>query len=54
MTIYLIWDGECIPVTNFFDVEDMETSDPEEALTFVAGPLASGGFVSGLWVNMSR
>lgn len=44
MTIYvnLPDEPEPVPITNLFDSECEETDDWDEAVTFVAGPLANG------------
>lgn len=45
--MFLLLDGELIPVTNLLDVNGDETDDPELADRFVAGPLPNGQWMSG-------
>lgn len=46
--LWVLWGEEAIPVTHLFDANDEEVADLAEAVTFYAGPLDNGGWLSGL------
>lgn len=42
----LLDTGEVVPIKNMIDADGYDTDEPEEALVAIAGPLATGGWLS--------
>lgn len=40
------YNGTTLPVANMFDVDGVETGDPSQAFTLVAGPLPDGKWLA--------
>jgi hypothetical protein len=51
VALWVLWGADEIPVTHLFDDEREETPDLKHAVTFVAGPLPTGQWLSGFVVD---